>query len=122
LIIQCLVLINVQKIQRIYMDKDLIKYKKIVSIIAIIMLLLAIPSGIWPYGYYQILRWVVAGAALFILWIAYNFKKQAWIWIMGVIAILFNPIVPINLVKETWLVIDFIAAGLFLISIFKIKK
>jgi hypothetical protein len=104
------------------MDTGIIKYKKIVSIVAIAMLLLAIPSGIWPYGYYQILRWVVAGAALFILWIAYNFKKQAWIWIMGVIAILFNPIVPINLVKETWLVIDFIAAGLFLISIFKIKK
>jgi hypothetical protein len=103
------------------MDKDLIKYKKIVSIVAIVMLLLAIPSGIWPYGYYQILRWMVAGAALFVLWIAYELKKESWLWIMGVIVILFNPIVPVSLDKGTWVVIDFIVAMIFLISIFKIK-
>jgi hypothetical protein len=104
------------------MDKDLIKYKKIVSIVAIVMLLLAIPSGIWPYGYYQILRWMVAGAALFVLWIAYELKKESWLWIMGVIVILFNPIVPVSLDKGTWVVIDFIVAMIFLISIFKIKE
>ncbi|MFA5360675.1 MAG: DUF6804 family protein [Candidatus Paceibacterota bacterium] len=102
-------------------DKEIFKYKNIASIIVIVMLLLAIPSGIWPYGYYQILRWVVTGAALFILWITYELKKKTWLWIMGVIAILFNPIAPIYLDKGTWVVIDLIVAALFLISIFKIK-
>jgi hypothetical protein len=37
-------------------DKEIYKYKDIVSIIVIAMLLLAIPSGIWPYGYYIFLR------------------------------------------------------------------
>jgi len=104
------------------MDKEFIKYKKMVSIIAIIMLLLAIPSEIWPYGYYILLRWVVTGAALFILWIAYELEKKTWLWIMGAIAILFNPIAPIYLDKGNWVVIDLIVAALFLISIFKIKR
>jgi len=36
---------------------------------------------------------------------------------MGGIAILFNPIIPVYLTKEIWVVIDFIIAIVFLISI-----
>ncbi len=103
-------------------DKEILKYRNIASIIAIIMLILAIPSGVWPYGYYILLRWIVTGAALLGLWSAYELKKQSWVIIMALIAIFFNPIAPIYLGKEVWAVIDFIVAGLFLISIFKIKK
>jgi hypothetical protein len=103
-------------------DKETTKYKNIASLITIVMLLLAIPYGVWPYGYYILLRWVVTGTALFVLWTAYDSKKTPWLWIMGVVALLFNPIAPIYLDKDTWVVIDFIVAGLFLISIFKIKK
>jgi hypothetical protein len=103
------------------MDKELIKNKNIASGIAILMLLLAIPSGIWPYGYYQILRWVIAGVAVFIGFTAYKLEKKVWIWLMGIITLLFNPIAPIYLDKGTWVVIDFIVAIIFLVSIFKIK-
>ncbi len=104
------------------MDKQTIKHRNIASVIAVVTLLLAIPSGIWPYGYYILLRWVVTGTALFILWTAYELKKTSWLWIMGIIALLFNPIAPIHLDKETWVVIDLIVAGLFLVSIFKVKE
>ena len=104
------------------MDKEVVRYKNIASGIAILMLLLAIPAGLWPYGYYVILRWVVAGTALFVLWVAYKLERKIWIGLTAITAILFNPIVPIHLDKETWVVIDFIVAGVFLISIFKIKK
>jgi hypothetical protein len=103
-------------------DKGILKYKNIASIIAIIMLVLVIPSGLWPYGYYILLRWVVTGAALLGLWNAHELKKQSWVIIMALIAIFFNPIAPIHLDKGTWIVIDFIVAGLFLISIFNSKK
>lgn len=103
------------------MDKEIIKYKNIASAIAILMLLLAIPSGIWPYGYYQILRWVVAGVAVFAGYVAYKLEEKIWIWLMGLTALLFNPIAPIYLAKETWVIIDLIIAVIFLISIFKIK-
>jgi len=99
---------------------DDIKIKNILTVICIIALLLAIPS-IWPYGYYQLLRWLVSGTAIFILYAILKLEKITWTWIMAIIAILFNPIVPINLVKETWVIIDLIVAVLFLVSIFKIK-
>jgi len=65
---------------------------------------------------------VVAGTAILTLWTAYNLKKNVWIWLMGGIAILFNPIAPIYLDKGTWVVIDFIVAIICLISIFKVKS
>ena len=102
------------------MNKEIIKYKNIVSIISIVMLLLAI-LPIWPYGYYILLRWVVTASAIFLVWIAYNLKKTFWLFLMGIIALLFNPIAPIHLDKETWIVIDLIVATIFLVSIFKIK-
>lgn len=90
------------------------------KILAGLMLLLAIPTGIWPYSYYQILRWVVTIVALYSAYSAYKIQNTKWLYIMGAIAILFNPIAPIYLKKETWQVLDFITAGVFFISLKKI--
>ena len=103
------------------MTKELTKYKNIITVIAIAVLLLAIPSGIWPYGYFVLLRWVITGAALYNIWVAYNLQKMGWVWIMGGIALLFNPIVPLHLDKSIWQVLDLVAASIFLVSIFKIR-
>lgn len=101
-------------------NKNLIKYKNTVSIISFVVLLLAIPS-IWPYGYYVLLRWIVAGSALYLVWVSYELEKKYWLFLMVVVSLLFNPFIPFHLDKETWVVIDIIVATLFLISIFTIK-
>lgn len=85
------------------------------------MLLLAIPT-FWNYGYYILLRWVVSISTVFSVWVAYNLKKIVWVILMGMITLLFNPIIPIHLGKETWVMIDLIVAIIFLISIFKIRS
>lgn len=103
------------------MDKEIIKYKNIASVISVVLLLLAIPA-IWPYGYYILLRWIITGSAIFLIWTASKLEKKFWIFLMVVVAILFNPIAPIHLDKQTWVVIDFMVAALFLVSIFKIKS
>ena len=103
------------------MDKETITYKNIASGISIIMLLLAIPT-FWPYGYYVLLRWVVALTAVFLLWLAYESKRTFWLFLMGMVAVLFNPIIPVHLDKETWVIIDLVVATLFLASIFTIKN
>lgn len=90
-------------------------------IIAGIMLLLAIPS-ILPYGYYQILRWVVTGVAVYSAYCANESNNEKWLYIMGAIAILFNPIFPIYLSKETWVVLDLITSIIMFVSISRIKK
>ena len=104
------------------MDKGILKYKNIVSIVAIVVLFLAIPSGFWPYGYFVLLRWVVAGVALLNLWAAYNLRQMGWVWIMGSIAILFNPILPIYLSKGMWVAIDLVVALVFFAAISKISS
>lgn len=91
------------------------------TILAGIMLLLAIPS-IWPYSYYQLLRWVVAIVACYNAYLAYESKNNTWTIVMVAVAILFNPIASIHFEKSTWAVLDFITAGVMFYSINKIKK
>jgi len=95
-----------------------IKHKNI-SIISIILLLIATLN--LPYGYYTFLRIAITISAIYLANIAYKTKKDNWVILMGIVAVLFNPIFPIHLDKELWVIIDIIVAGLFLLSIFMIK-
>ena len=90
------------------------------SIISIVMLLLAIPS-IWPYGYYTLLRLVVCGTSVFITGKAYEFNRKNLPYVSGFIALLFNPLIPIHLDKEMWVVIDLVVAVFIFISIWILK-
>lgn len=91
------------------------------TILVGIMLLLAIPS-IWPYSYYQLLRWVVTMVACYNVYLAHESKQNNWMIIMGIIAVLFNPIAPIHLDKSTWGFLDLIASGVMFYSVNKIRK
>lgn len=73
------------------------------------------------YGYYQILRWVICGVTGYSAYLAYENKRNVWTWIFGIIAVLFNPISPIHLDRETWSIINIIIAAIIFTSIFKMK-
>jgi hypothetical protein len=93
------------------------------GIIAAILLLLSFFD--WPYGYYTLLRWVVAGVSIYYAYLLYTTHKDkiAWFWGLVIIAILFNPIVPIYLYdKMFWSIIDVVVAVFFIVLIFKLKK
>lgn len=92
----------------------------IVKIIAIIMLFGALADN--PYSYYQILRWAIAGVTGYSAYLAFKQDKNGWAWILGITAVLFNPIAPIYLEKETWSVINIVVAAILLISIFRVKS
>lgn len=81
------------------------------GIIAALVLLGAF--GSWPYGYFIFLRWVVCAAAiLFALW--GNATGRAWLlWPCGLVALLFNPLVPVTLPRDVWLVLDVASAAIF---------
>ena len=49
------------------------------SLIAAVMLLGALVD--WPYGYYQLLRFVVFGAAGYIVYLIYDWNDWKKIWI-----------------------------------------
>jgi hypothetical protein len=98
--------------------KNPLKKFKTYFIIAIGFLLLALLP--WPYFYYQILKWVVAIGSAYIAFNLYEHKQyRKDVFILGGIALLFNPIWPIYLTREIWSVIDIVVAIYFVV---KLKK
>ena len=73
--------------------------------------------GRWPYGYYQFMRWVVCVAAVFVAYKGWTFKQTWAVWAFGFVAVLFNPIVPFHIQRDTWQVIDFLAAAIFIVAV-----
>lgn len=57
-----------------------------------------------PYGFYRLVRWVV-----FVVGIAAAFRfkdSPGWMWGMGFVALVFNPIFPFHFDKVVWRVLD----------------
>jgi len=97
--------------------------KKILIPIVISSILLVIALfSISEYGYYLFLRWVVFLSAIYVVYLFMGYKRTNWIWVIVIIAILFNPIIPIYLNKEIWQIMDIIVAILLIITIFKAKE
>lgn len=80
-------------------------------------------GALWshPYGYYQLLRWIVSAVSAYSAYVAYEHKNNTWAWILGVIAVLFNPIIPFTFTRETWQVIDVATAVVIFINVIKKK-
>lgn len=90
------------------------------SLVAVGLLLGALVDN--PYGYYVFLRWVVCASALFVIWAAYNPRRLWALWIFGIIAVLFNPVVPIHAWRGFWIPVDVVVAILFAIAIVKVRR
>jgi len=73
--------------------------------------------GRHAYDYYVLLRWVVCGVAAFGAFRASEVGKKSWAWALGIVALFFNPIIPVHLTRETWACVDLVAAVALLISI-----
>ncbi|KKU05243.1 MAG: hypothetical protein UX06_C0001G0004 [Candidatus Giovannonibacteria bacterium GW2011_GWA2_45_21] len=78
--------------------------------------------GDWPYSYYQLLRWVVCAAGAYSAYLAHESGSNGLAWVFGIIATLFNPIVPFYMQRETWQVLDLAAAIPFLVYPFIKRK
>ena len=93
----------------------------LIPAVVIAFLLLIGPFPL-PYGYYVFLRWVTCSMAGFTAYIAYQWEAKWAIWIFILIAILFNPVIPVHLTKEIWPFVDIICATIFGIGAFTLKK
>ena len=88
----------------------------IIKIIVVMLLLGALADN--PYGYYQVLRWVVCGVFGYSAYLAYEKKEVVWIWILGIIAVLFNPFIPFYLSREIWTIVNIISAVVLIVNVF----
>jgi hypothetical protein len=66
-----------------------------------------------PYGYYTLLRWITCGVCIYGLTISHRLEMPYLSWPLGIVALVFNPIIPFHLDRETWRPIDIIS-GIFI--------
>ena len=88
------------------------------------VLLIVAPLISFHYGFYIFLRLIVTITAAYIIFDTYkNFKGiNETIIIFSIIAILYNPIIPVHLTREIWLPINFVTAGIYFFNFHKINK
>ncbi len=91
-----------------------------------LLILVAIMSFIGiaslPYGYYTLLRIVVFVAAGILAIYDLDRKSTAFFIISALVALIFNPIIPLYLDKGTWQVLDFLSGVYMLVRAFGLKK
>ena len=66
--------------------------------------------------FYTLLRWVCCVAFAFSAFTAFQMRRVSWTWIFGILAVLFNPLVPVHLQRATWQAIDWGAIGVIVVA------
>ncbi|MEI6297586.1 MAG: DUF6804 family protein [bacterium] len=90
------------------------KKLKIVLLLAALMLCFAVLPAM-PDAFYLLLKWVVCGAAVCgALNFRNDLRRRGHVWPLGVLALLFNPVVPPPLTPLIWLILDLGTAVYFL--------
>lgn len=89
---------------------------KLLRLFNTILLLLAL--GDWPYEYYTLLRVITFATNAWGALKAYRQNLELFLFLFAVVAILFNPFLPIHLSPDTWAFFD-VAAAVYLITTIK---
>jgi hypothetical protein len=75
-----------------------------------------------PYGYYQLLRLVtvvVAGWTTAYFW---HDERHGVAVLAGILTLLFNPLIPVGLDRETWSTINVAAAGILVLCLIRLRS
>jgi len=85
----------------------------LIWILPVLMLLVALLH--LPYGYYTLLRMVVAICGGYLAYLEYvrNNSISLLVVLFSLVVIIFNPLIPIYFSKSIWIVIDSLTAFIF---------
>ncbi len=70
------------------------------------------------YGYYTLLRWVCCGVFAYLAVQSMKQRRDGWVWVLGITAALYNPIVPVHLTRGIWSVVNVSTIGIAIASVF----
>lgn len=87
-------------------------YAHIPKILGALLLLAILPL---PYLYYELLRVVVFFGLITYIYFSLRNKEKIVLPVLGLIAVVFNPIIPLELSKMSWMIIDGFS-GVFLLT------
>lgn len=89
---------------------------------------IVIPMLLWalnpanPYGYYILLRWICCAVFVYLAIHAWNLGRNGWVWILGVTAAIYNPILRVHSTREMWSIANLVTIGLAMASISVLKS
>lgn len=90
------------------------RFYSLVAAVAAAMLFWALARH--SYDYYVLLRWIACVAAVYGVLVFWESRQVILVVPLAMIALLFNPIIPIHLSRSTWRPIDVVAGAIFCIS------
>ena len=93
----------------------------ITQVFAIAMLAWALVSS-QPYAYYEVLRIVVCGVCVYLLVRAVAVNKVGWAWVLGAVAILYNPFIPAQLGRSVWQVVNIATIAMLVITAWTLRE
>lgn len=70
--------------------------------VAVLVIALMIDSRNTDQGYYDFLRLAVTAVAAYLALRAYRLNQTAWLWLLGGIALLYNPVFRVHLDRDDW--------------------
>jgi len=100
--------------------KTYLSFSVIARIVGSVLLFWALSRH--PYGYFTVLRWIVCAVALYSAYVSNSLKRLPWVWIFGLVAIVFNPLVPMKIDRVTWGYVDVATGVLFIVSLFIVRE
>lgn len=87
-----------------------------------VILLVAALLPFWPYGYYRFLRIFVCAVGAYVAYKSWRSDRVTFAMAVGLIALVFNPIVPFRLTRELWSVLNLGAALAFALAAASFQK
>ena len=90
-----------------------------ILIASIVMLAIALLP--LPYAYYMLLRVVIFGVSAYLAVAAVSADKNELAWMLAINALIYNPVFPVHMTKDVWIIINLLTIGL-LVKIYKLKR
>jgi len=69
-----------------------------------------------------LLRWICCAVFAYSAVVSFQMKRLLWLCIFGVLAVLFNPIFPLDLDRNSWVVADWFSIGAMVIAAFIFRR
>src|SRR5439155_25796767 len=89
-------------------------------IVAVILVFAAAEKQ--PDSFYTLLRWICCAVFAYSAFASFQMKCLLWLCIFGVLAGLFNPISPLGLDRNSWIVADLFSIGAMVSAAFIFRK
>lgn len=77
------------------------------------LLLIAMVPAL-PYGYYNIMRWVVCACCAWLAVAANRKLLVGWALVWAAVAAIYNPIIPVRASREIWTIANLATIGVVL--------